>query len=168
MSADAIARGLATLTDWTAALERDAIPEPVRHRATLVLSYDLAAMVAARDEPELMAMQDGVAKSSGAAEATVFNTPSISIDRHVPAPAHGPATPPSGRARPRRPLLRSPDTAMTYTRSRSAPSASRQPLITWTRSGLAPPGSFCAATRKRGTCPSVAPARSPPIGTPPA
>ncbi len=91
MSADAIARGLATLTDWTATLEWDAIPEPVQRRATLVLSDDLAAIVAARDEPELMAMQDGAARSSGAAEATVFNARAMRLDRYSAATANGAA-----------------------------------------------------------------------------
>ena len=91
MSADAIARGLAALTDWSATLEWEAIPEPVRRRAALVLADDLAAIVAARGEPELMAMQDGIAKSSGAAEATVFNARAMRLDRYSAATANGAA-----------------------------------------------------------------------------
>jgi 2-methylcitrate dehydratase PrpD len=89
---DQIAAGLTALTAWTAALEWEAIPEPVQRRAALVLSDDLGAMVAARDEPELMAMQEGVAKSSGRAEATVFNGRGMRLDRYSAAVANGAAS----------------------------------------------------------------------------
>ncbi len=92
MSADAIARGLGALTEWSAALEWEDIPDAVRRRAALVLSDDLAAMVAARDEPELIAMQDGMAKSSGAPEATVFNARNMRLDRYSAAVANGAAS----------------------------------------------------------------------------
>jgi 2-methylcitrate dehydratase PrpD len=88
---DRVAAGLTALTDWTATLEWDDIPEPVQRRAALVLSDDLGAMVAARDEPELMAMQDGMTKSSGAAEATVFNAREKRLDRYSAATANGAA-----------------------------------------------------------------------------
>lgn len=92
MSAGAIAQGLAALTEWSAALEWDDIPEAVRRRAALVLADDLAAMVAARDEPELIALQDGVAKSAGAPEATVFNARGMRLDRYSAAVANGAAS----------------------------------------------------------------------------
>ena len=89
--AEAVARGLATLAEWSAALEWAAIPEPVRRRAALVLADDLAAIVAARDEPELVALQAGVARSAGAPEATVFNGRGVRLDRYSAALANGTA-----------------------------------------------------------------------------
>jgi 2-methylcitrate dehydratase PrpD len=91
-AADRIAAGLAALTEWSAGLEWEAIPEPVQRRAALVLADDLAAMVAARDEPELTALQDGVAKSAGPAEATVFNGRAMRLDRYSAAVANGAAS----------------------------------------------------------------------------
>lgn len=91
MSAEATARGLATLTEWSAALEWEAIPEAVQRRAALVLADDLSAIVAARDEPELVALQDGMARSTGAAEATVFNARGMRLDRYSAAMANGTA-----------------------------------------------------------------------------
>ncbi len=91
-AAGRIADGLAALTGWASGLGWDAIPEPVRRRATLVLADDLAAMVAARGEPELIALQDGLARSAGGAEATVFNARGMRLDRYTAAVANGAAS----------------------------------------------------------------------------
>ena len=69
MSAEATAAALKQLVAFTGRIEWADIPEPVQRRAALVLSDDLAAMVAARDEPELRALQDGLAKSAGKPDA---------------------------------------------------------------------------------------------------
>jgi len=92
MSANAIAEALARLVAFTARTEWSDIPQAVQRRAALVLSDDLAAMVAARDEPELVALQDGVAKSAGAPEATVFNARAMRLDRYSAALANGAAS----------------------------------------------------------------------------
>lgn len=87
-----IVSGLKTITDWSATLRWADIPDPIRRRAALVLADDLAAIVAARDEPELIALQDGLAKSSGSAEATVFNGRAADVgrlDRYSAATANG-------------------------------------------------------------------------------
>ena len=89
MSADHIAAALQTLVAFTARVEWSDLPEAVRHRAALVLSDDMAAMVAARDEPELVALQEGVARSAGAAEATVYNGRAMRLDRYSAALANG-------------------------------------------------------------------------------
>ena len=57
-----IARGLEALTEWSAALRWSDVPEPIRRRAAVVLADDLAAIVAARDEPEMSALTDGLAR----------------------------------------------------------------------------------------------------------
>jgi 2-methylcitrate dehydratase PrpD len=87
-----VAEGLATLTAWSSQLEWKAIPDQTRQRAALVLCDDLAAMVAARDEPEVIAFHDGMALSSGAAEATVFNARGMRLDRYSAAVANGGAS----------------------------------------------------------------------------
>jgi len=86
-----IAAGLAALTEWSASLRWSDIPEPICRRAAVTFADDLAAIVAARDEPELMALQDGLARSSGRAEATVFNARAMRLDRYSAAMANGSA-----------------------------------------------------------------------------
>jgi 2-methylcitrate dehydratase PrpD len=84
-----VADRLAALTAWSAALEWLEVPVPIRERAALVLCDDLSAMVAARDEPEVTAFHDGLARSSGPAEATVFNGRKLQFDRYSAAVANG-------------------------------------------------------------------------------
>jgi hypothetical protein len=55
MSAADIETALVQLVAFTTATEWDDIPELVKKRAALVLCDDMAAMVAARGEPEVMA-----------------------------------------------------------------------------------------------------------------
>lgn len=86
-----IATGLAALTEWSAALRWSDIPDAIRRRAAVVLADDLAAIVAARDEPELAALHDGMARSSGRPEATVFNARGQRLDRYSAATANGSA-----------------------------------------------------------------------------
>lgn len=86
-----IAAGVAALAEWSTALGWSDIPEPIRRRAAVVLADDLAAIVAARDEPELAAQHDGLARSSGRAEATVFNARGQRLDRYSAATANGSA-----------------------------------------------------------------------------
>lgn len=92
MSADEVGKGLQRLMDFVARTEWSDLPDPVRRRAALVLSDDLAAIVAARDEPELRALQEGVAKSAGAPEATVFDARGTRLDRYSAALANGSAS----------------------------------------------------------------------------
>lgn len=89
MSAVDIGNALTTLVAFTSATEWADIPHDVQKRAALVLCDDLAAMVAARDEPEIVALQDGVAQSAGQPEATVFNGRSQRFDRYSAALANG-------------------------------------------------------------------------------
>jgi 2-methylcitrate dehydratase PrpD len=84
-----VAEGLTVLTAWSSQLEWSSFPDQIRLRAALVLCDDLAAMVAARDEPEVIAFHDGMAQSSGAAEATVFNGRGMRLDRYSAAVANG-------------------------------------------------------------------------------
>jgi 2-methylcitrate dehydratase PrpD len=86
-----VAEGLSQLTAWSADLAWAQVPEPIRRRAALVLADDLAAIVAARDEPELNGLVDGLARSSGPQEATVFEGRGRRLDRYSAALANGSA-----------------------------------------------------------------------------
>ncbi|WP_420565109.1 MmgE/PrpD family protein [Thalassobaculum sp.] len=86
-----IVEGIDALTRWAAALRFEDIPEPIRVRAATVLADDLAAIVAAREEPELIGLTAGMTKSSGAAEATVFDGRGTRLDRYSAATVNGSA-----------------------------------------------------------------------------
>lgn len=89
MSAQQVGEALQELVAFTSGIEWADIPEAVQKRAALVLCDDLAAMVAARDEPEVIALHDGVANAAGRAEATVFNARGQRLDRYSTALANG-------------------------------------------------------------------------------
>lgn len=86
-----VALALADLAAWGAAVSWADLPEDIQKRAALVLLDDFAAMVAARDEPELIALRDGVARSAGPAEATVFDGGHHRLDRYSAALSNGTA-----------------------------------------------------------------------------
>lgn len=90
--AQAIAEALGELVAFTSKTEWPDLPVTVQKRAALVLADDVGAMVAARAEPELVALQDGVAKSAGTAEVTVFNARDMRLDRYSAALANGAAS----------------------------------------------------------------------------
>ena len=89
MSASDIGKALADLVAFTSKVEWTDIPKAVQMRAALVLCDDMAAMIAARGEPEVVALHDGVGKSAGHAEATVFNARDQRFDRYSAALANG-------------------------------------------------------------------------------
>lgn len=86
-----IVSGIDALTRWAADLRFEDIPEAIRVRAATVLADDLAAIVAAREEPELIGLTTGMAKSSGTAEATVFDGRGTRLDRYSAATVNGSA-----------------------------------------------------------------------------
>ena len=92
MNADATGHALTELVTFATGTEWSDIPQAVKTRAALVMADDLAAMVAARDEPELRALQEGVAKSAGTAEASVFDARGTRMDRYSAALANGSAS----------------------------------------------------------------------------
>ena len=89
MSAVEVGRALTKLVSVLAHTEWTDIPEAVQKRAALVMSDDLGAIVAARDEPEVLALHNGIASSAGAGEATVFNGRGHHLDRYSAALANG-------------------------------------------------------------------------------
>lgn len=89
--ADAIPPALARLTEWSADLRWEDVPLRVRHRAALVFLDDFAAMVAAREEPELIALRRQIEAHAGPGEATVFDGGARQVDRYSAALANGAA-----------------------------------------------------------------------------
>lgn len=85
-----VAGGLQRLCEWATGVTSDQIPDDVLASAALVLFDDIAAMVAARDEPELARLQEKLL--SGSAEATVFRGGRPRTDKYSAAMANGAAS----------------------------------------------------------------------------
>lgn len=85
------ADGLAALTRWSTGLTWSDVEPEIQQRVANIFADDLAAIIAARDEPEMAAMIEQLARSSGAAEATVFNGGTHRFDRYTAALANGSA-----------------------------------------------------------------------------
>ena len=86
-----VADGIVALGRWAAEVESASLPEAVWRRAALVVADNLAAVVAARDEPELRPLHDQLLSTGGAAEATVFRGGRPRTDRYSAAVANGAA-----------------------------------------------------------------------------
>lgn len=91
MTPDSVSHELQKLTEWSAALRPSAVPEEIRARAALILWDDLGAMLAARAEPELIALRAKIASSAGRPEATVFDGGAMQVDRYSAALGNGSA-----------------------------------------------------------------------------
>lgn len=79
MSRGIVAQEMRRLAEW--AVARPAIPDEVLARAVRVLADDLAAIVGARDEPEVQAFHARVFRKKSAEEATVFSGKRRQTDR---------------------------------------------------------------------------------------
>ena len=90
-SARGIAEGLAALAEWSCRLGWRDVPGSVRRRIAAIFADDLSAIVAARDEPELAALVDALARSSGPREASLFDGSGRRLDRYSAALANGSA-----------------------------------------------------------------------------
>ncbi|NKB58306.1 MAG: MmgE/PrpD family protein [Alphaproteobacteria bacterium] len=88
----AVATGLEQLTEWATGISFDDIPPDVSASAALVLFDDIGAMVAARAEPELARLQDGLLTHRAVEEATVFRGGRTRTDRYSAAIANGAAS----------------------------------------------------------------------------
>ena len=87
--AAATAAAMRGLLDWAAAVRVEAIPPPVLARAVRVLADDLAAIVGARDEPEIRRMHERTLARPRGEEATVFRGGRPRTDRLSAAAANG-------------------------------------------------------------------------------
>lgn len=86
-----VAERLAELCAWVPRVTVRDIPEPIMRRAATVLCDDIAAIVAARDEPEVMKLQGRMIARSGSKESTVFDGRGGRADRFSAAVANGAA-----------------------------------------------------------------------------
>lgn len=82
--------GFIELCTWAATTSLEAVPRDVLQRAALVLSDDIAAIVAAATEPEVAAIQAQLARTAGKVpEATVLGHTPLRVDRHTATAANG-------------------------------------------------------------------------------
>lgn len=77
----ACAQQIAMLADWAASIASSDIPREVLARAARVLADDLAAIIGARDEPEVAAFHQRVIARAKVAEATIFRGGRSRTDR---------------------------------------------------------------------------------------
>ena len=78
---DACDDGVQALARWASAVEIDAIPPAVLHKAARIMADDLAAMIGARDEPEVACLHQQMLARVRPAEATVWRGGSARTDR---------------------------------------------------------------------------------------
>ena len=72
---------LRELIGWAASVSYDDVPPAVRRHAALVIVDDVAAMVGARDEPELRALHERVSAEPGRPESTLFCGAAVRVSR---------------------------------------------------------------------------------------
>lgn len=82
---------LARLCAWIPTVTVRDIPEQIMRRAATVLCDDIAAIVAARDEPEVIKLQERMVSRSASKESTVFDGRGGKADRFSAAVANGAA-----------------------------------------------------------------------------
>ena len=80
---------VARLLEWAATVPMSAIDDRVLDRAVLVLSDDLAAMIAASGEAQVAAAQRAFAATSSGHESTVLAAGTPKLDRYSAAAANG-------------------------------------------------------------------------------
>jgi len=76
-----VAASVRRLIDWAAGCELSEIPKPVLARAANVLTDDLAAMIGARDEPEVARFHAGLIERARHHEATVLRGGNARVGR---------------------------------------------------------------------------------------
>ena len=79
------AQGVHELVEWAAGTDAGAIPEAVLQRAARVLVDDLAAIIGARDEPEVAQFHARLLQRASQEEATLFCGGRARLDRHSAA-----------------------------------------------------------------------------------
>ena len=87
----ATAHGVEDLCEWASGVKLDDLPETVRQRAALVIADNLAAVIAARNEPEVELLQEQLLSGGTTCEATVFRGGGPRTDRYSAAVANGAA-----------------------------------------------------------------------------
>jgi 2-methylcitrate dehydratase PrpD len=83
------AEGIRSLTRWAVATRVEDLPRPVLQRAVRVLADDLAAIIGARDEPEVERVHARTMERARVAEATIFRGGRARTDRLSAVVANG-------------------------------------------------------------------------------
>ena len=83
------ARGFRDLAVWAAGAVNAPLAADVRRRAAMVLSDDIAAIVAASAERQVARAQAGLAAGSALQEATIIAPGARRVDRYTAAAANG-------------------------------------------------------------------------------
>src|SRR5215212_2243846 len=68
----ATADGIRALIEWAADIGPEAIPQPILRKAVIVMADDIAAMIAARSEPQVQRVNEQLMREGGHPEASVF------------------------------------------------------------------------------------------------
>lgn len=90
-TASSAGAALTTLVRWASGVRYADLPGDVRRRALLVLADDLAAMIAVRDDPQVIAVRDSLVTPGQPPEATVFAGGRVRGERAAVAAANGAA-----------------------------------------------------------------------------
>ena len=80
-----IAEETTELVRWASGVQLKDIPEAVLRRGVLVVGDDIGAMVASRNEPEVICVQEQFLRNPGTAEATVYRGGQNKTDRYSAA-----------------------------------------------------------------------------------
>jgi 2-methylcitrate dehydratase PrpD len=65
-------KGIKDLVQWASNIGLEEIPEATLRRAVLIIADDLAAMVASRNEPEVVSIHEQILRNTTREEATIF------------------------------------------------------------------------------------------------
>ncbi len=86
---EAAAASFTALLDWASELRFSDLPEDVIRRGLLVLADDIGAMIAVRDDPQIVAVRESLLYDGQPAEATVFGAGRRRGERAAVAAANG-------------------------------------------------------------------------------
>jgi len=84
-----VEQGVQALVEWAEAMRLEDIPHSVLSKAALIIADDIAAMVAARNEPEVERIYSQLLTTGGRQEATIFRGGRPRADRISAALANG-------------------------------------------------------------------------------
>ncbi|MPZ42760.1 MAG: MmgE/PrpD family protein [Betaproteobacteria bacterium] len=85
----ATADGVRTLLAWAAQIRPTDIPQPVLRKAVLIIADDVAAAIAARDEPEVVRVHEQLLRDGARVEASFFRPGAVRTDRISAALGNG-------------------------------------------------------------------------------
>jgi 2-methylcitrate dehydratase PrpD len=85
----ATAEGVRALLAWAASAPAEEIPQAVLRKAVLIIADDVAAALAAQDEPEVIRVHERLLRDGARAESSLFRAGSMRTDRISAALGNG-------------------------------------------------------------------------------